>query len=340
MKRIILILVALSIFQTIYSQTLSGTYLNIWSTDSHLGQFGFYDNSGGQTRPRVDIWGYPSKINFRTTYNTGGAALSFGTNSVNDALFINENGNIGIGTTTTYGRLTSVTANGTYAGVFLSNDGSGGFGGIAIKVNSDAQRIHTEWWTNIHNVPLILGTYYHQNMLCLNPNGNVGIGVTDPTSPLTVNGNILSNSLMIDNHQSGDYAYAFYLKADRDLTKAFAICDKNSNEVFRVYGNGITFAKKVFAEAFEVRPDAVSIWWYDHVFSPNYKLKSLHEVEQYVKEYKHLPEIPSEKEVKGKGFNMAEMDGLLLKKIEELTLYVIQQQKEIEQLKQQLAKND
>ena len=178
-------------------------------------------------------------------------------------------------------------------------------------------------------------TYYTYNGTTLQPNGgNVRIGSTSSTSNLFVYGGITSSTLMIDNHQSADWTHAFYLKVDRDLTKAFTICDKNSIEVFNVYGNGIVNTKKIYAEAFEVRPDAANIYWYDHVFAANYKLKPLSEVEKYVKENSHLPEIPSEREVKEKGFNMAEMDGLLLKKIEELTLYVIQQQKEIEQLKQ------
>jgi hypothetical protein len=150
-------------------------------------------------------------------------------------------------------------------------------------------------------------------------NGNVGIGITNPTSKLSVNGGISSNALMIDNHQSGDWAYGFYLKVDRDLTKAFAICDKNANEVFRVYGNGIAYSKMVIAEAFEVRPDAANIHWYDNVFQPDYKLKSLYEVEKFVKENRHLPDLPSERVVKENGFNIAEMyGGCFLKKLRNL----------------------
>lgn len=170
-------------------------------------------------------------------------------------------------------------------------------------------------------------------------NGNVGIGTTNPTSKLSVNGSISSSSLKIDNHKNEDYGYAFYLKVNRDLTKAFAICDKDAKEVFRIFGNGIVYSKKVLAEAFEVRPDAKDINWYDHVFKPDYKLRSLTELEQFVKTNNHLPDIPSENDIKENGFNMAEMDGLLLKKIEELTLYVIQQQKEIEELKFKLNNN-
>ena len=68
----------------------------------------------------------------------------------------------------------------------------------------------------------------------------------------------------------------------------------------------------------------------DYVFNSNYNLMPLNQVEQYVKTNNHLPEIPSATEVKDKGMNMGEMQNKLLQKIEELTLYVIEQQKRIE----------
>lgn len=78
--------------------------------------------------------------------------------------------------------------------------------------------------------------------------------------------------------------------------------------------------------------------WSDFVFDDDYELKSLNEVEDYINENKHLPEIPSAEEVCKEGLDLAKMDAKLLQKIEELTLYVIQQQKEIEELKAKLNK--
>jgi hypothetical protein len=72
--------------------------------------------------------------------------------------------------------------------------------------------------------------------------------------------------------------------------------------------------------------------WADYVFEKNYALKSLKEVEEFVKANKHLPEVPSACEVEESGVDMIEMDATLLKKIEELTLYIIEQDKRIEQL--------
>ncbi|MEA4936767.1 MAG: hypothetical protein VB102_09005 [Paludibacter sp.] len=69
----------------------------------------------------------------------------------------------------------------------------------------------------------------------------------------------------------------------------------------------------------------------DYVFEPDYNLMPLHKVEQFVQANKHLPGIPSASEVKNDGLSMGEMQNKLLQKIEELTLYVIDQGKTIHQ---------
>jgi hypothetical protein len=74
----------------------------------------------------------------------------------------------------------------------------------------------------------------------------------------------------------------------------------------------------------------------DYVFTNDYKLKTLQEVENYIKENSHLPEIPSAKEIEKNGLFLAEMNMNLLKKVEEVTLYLIQQNKEIEELRAQV----
>jgi hypothetical protein len=71
----------------------------------------------------------------------------------------------------------------------------------------------------------------------------------------------------------------------------------------------------------------------DYVFQKSYSLPDLKSVEKYVAENKHLEGIPSAKEMEENGLNLKEMNLLLLKKIEELTLYVIDQQKQIDELK-------
>lgn len=80
----------------------------------------------------------------------------------------------------------------------------------------------------------------------------------------------------------------------------------------------------------------------DYVFEPDYKLAPLSDIENYVNTNKHLPDIPSESELQKNGLQLQTSQVQLLKKIEELTLYLIEQdktikslQQEVEQLKQQ-----
>jgi hypothetical protein len=77
-------------------------------------------------------------------------------------------------------------------------------------------------------------------------------------------------------------------------------------------------------------------FWADYVFESNFKLRSLSEVAQYIKLNKHLPDIPSTAEVSQNGIDLAETQALLLQKVEELTLYVIEQDKQIKKLEKKV----
>ena len=78
--------------------------------------------------------------------------------------------------------------------------------------------------------------------------------------------------------------------------------------------------------------------WADYVFQPGYQLKTLPEIEGFIKTHHHLPDIPSAAEVANDGVRLGEMQATLLRKIEELTLHAIEQHKTIESLQQQLAR--
>jgi len=78
--------------------------------------------------------------------------------------------------------------------------------------------------------------------------------------------------------------------------------------------------------------------WADYVFNKDYKLPDLATLEQQIKDQKHLPGVPTATDVQNNGVPVGEMDKILLQKIEELTLYLIEQQKEIDALKKQINK--
>lgn len=123
-------------------------------------------------------------------------------------------------------------------------------------------------------------------------------------------------------------------------------CTDNNNEQMRIAINGnvgigtiapdekLTVKGNIHTR--EVRVDMAGPLVPDYVFADDYKLKSLQEIEDYVKEHKHLPEIPSAKEIENNGLKLGEMNMALLKKMEEMTLYMIEQNKQIKNLEKKI----
>jgi len=91
--------------------------------------------------------------------------------------------------------------------------------------------------------------------------------------------------------------------------------------------NGYKLAVKGNIHAQQVNVDLTN--WPDYVFKPTYQLPSLTDVKTYIDQNHHLPDMPSEQEVAKDGINLGEMNKLLTKKIEELTLYLIEKDREI-----------
>ncbi len=96
-------------------------------------------------------------------------------------------------------------------------------------------------------------------------------------------------------------------------------------------------AGKMVAEAIWVKQESD---WPDFVFEPTYELSPLSEVEAFIEENKHLPNVPSVKDVEKDGISLGEMNAILLQKIEELTLYMIQQEKRVKELENLLTEKD
>jgi hypothetical protein len=78
--------------------------------------------------------------------------------------------------------------------------------------------------------------------------------------------------------------------------------------------------------------------WSDYVFRPGYRLRPLSEVNAYIQAHHHLPDIPSEVEVKANGINVGDMQSKLLAKIEELTLHMIRQEKDNQALRERITR--
>ena len=95
-------------------------------------------------------------------------------------------------------------------------------------------------------------------------------------------------------------------------------------------GHKLAVAGSVIAERVKVKLQSA---WPDYVFRKDYQLPSLQELEQYILRHQHLPGIPAEGEVMKDGVDLGEMNKKLLQKVEELTLYIIRQEKEMKEMK-------
>ena len=135
------------------------------------------------------------------------------------------------------------------------------------------------------------------DVMTLKYNGNVGVNNSNPAHALDVNGNIYTNSKLLigtSGLNSGSHSLAV---------------------------NGSAIFTKVVVKLNNV--------WPDYVFKHNYNLRPLNELESFLIKYQHLPDMPSSAEVEKNGLDLGEHQSLLLKKVEELTLYVIELNKKV-----------
>jgi hypothetical protein len=260
-------------------------------------------------------------------------------------------GMVGIGTTP--------TAKLDVSGTFKLRDGSQGANKVLV---SDANGL-ASWQTLL----LDDGDWTINGVDIYRLTGNVGIGTNDTYKMLTVNGDVsLANynnsgggntgngmsgleilgmnqiptrrGISLDSDPNG--SFNFFINSNQ-TTSSFNFKNGNGTPTtlmtimgdgnvgigtedtkgYRFAVNGNMIAEEVVVKLYAN--------WPDFVFAEDYQIKTLSEVEQYIDEKKHLPGVPSEKEVKENGINLGEMDAILLRKIEELTLYIIDLEKRL-----------
>jgi len=142
-------------------------------------------------------------------------------------------------------------------------------------------------------------SFFNSSSINLDSNGNVGIGTSAP-------------------------------KAKMHVTTGMVI---GTSTTVPATGYILSVNGKIMTEEVRVQMDAN---WPDYVFDNKYKLRPLKEVEQFIAAKKHLPGIPSAKQVAEEGLHLGDMQKRIMEKVEELTLYVIQLNKENQQLKQEV----
>ncbi|MCK9207371.1 MAG: hypothetical protein M0P66_09695 [Salinivirgaceae bacterium] len=113
----------------------------------------------------------------------------------------------------------------------------------------------------------------------------------------------------------------------------------NSPTLFSVINN-TTFNYKLAVNGSIIATEVVvklNTDWPDYVFAPEYNLKTLDEVDTFIKERRHLPNVPSYDIVAEEGVNLGEMNKILLQKIEEITLYLIEQEKKMKTMQEEIS---
>jgi hypothetical protein len=137
-----------------------------------------------------------------------------------------------------------------------------------------------------------------------------------------------------------DWSYGFTIQAKglhASTTKALALIDENGADDFIVLGDGTLRAYKpaYFYAPIQVKEiyTESGAKWPDYVFEPSYKLRNLSELEAFIRQNKHLPGLPSQSEISHQGIPLVSTQKALVEKVEELTLYIIALQKQIDSLK-------
>jgi len=168
--------------------------------------------------------------------------------------------------------------------------------------------------------------------------GKLGIGLSNPIETMDIVGVLGFRGINAGN-----------LPSDRWRIYFNASSTSNNGLQFRVNDElKVNFKNNIFMFEGLIRAKEIKVQsnvWSDFVFEKDYILPTLEALETFIAENKHLPEIPTEAEVTENGINLGEMNAKLLQKIEELTLYMIEQNKQnkkqqekIEELEQKLAR--
>ncbi len=191
-------------------------------------------------------------------------------------------------------------------------------------------------------------------------NDNVGIGYENPPIPFVVNGNMgtthpdeprlflqrTAGSPILWNFEAGiNVSENGFAISDLTNTRQKLVIESGDGDAFFPTG-GLGVGTEVMPEGFKMAVNGKLIAeeivvqlkteWPDFVFSSDYQLRSLRDVEDYINTNGHLPDVPSAEVVAEEAINLGNMSAILLQKVEELTLYVIELQKQNEMLQSQI----
>lgn len=153
------------------------------------------------------------------------------------------------------------------------------------------------------------------------PDVFVGIGTSNPLVSLDVRGTMSGANLAIGVDPTMLNARLHVKTVNTNPESKLFLVENSSRKLLELDNSGLLRAR-------EIKVDLQS--WPDYVFDTKYPLMPLNEVENYIRHEGHLPGVPPARQIETDGLNLAEMNTLLMEKVEELTLYLIAQQKQIE----------
>jgi hypothetical protein len=267
---------------------------------------------------------------------------------------IGDNGNVGIGVTNPLHKLDIVVNGGTGlhvggnnsshvgADIRITRAGSGQGVGRAPALQFNDNGSGSGYLLQGSSGGLQFFSLYNNGAwterMRVTPEGNVGIGTDNPWfGRLQVESNTVGDNAL--RLEKGKFSMAGSSRFEVDAPGVFGgrfIIHENGNigiGTTDTRGYKLAIHGKTVTEEVVVKLENS---WPDYVFSNNYQLPSLEVVENYIRENKHLPEVPSAEDVQKNGVSLGEMNAILLKKIEELTLHLIRQEKQINALTEEI----
>lgn len=272
---------------------------------------------------------------------TGRTPFTVEGNAPNNTLYIADEGRIGIRTTTPV--VPVHMTDGNTPAVRLEQDGSSGFAAQTWDVAGNETNFFIRDVTNSSKLPFKIRPGAPTNSLFIDTDGDVGMGTASPQAPLHMNkatGNAaemmrMTNNggsfITFENTSSNDtWFFTHENKNEGAFIIDSAIEGAGDGPEFMLTANGDLKIQGNFISA------GTTLNVPDYVFEPGYELRSVSELATFIAENGHLPNVPSAKEVAENGLNMTQLYLTLLEKIEELTLYTIDQQERIEALESKL----
>lgn len=164
------------------------------------------------------------------------------------------------------------------------------------------------------------------------PDVNVGIGTPHPRVNLDVKGGAHVGKIAVNADPLAMGSKLFHLKAaythPSQSNHALFLIENHERPLFQVNNNGIARSREIVVDLQQA--------WPDYVFSPGYELIPLKDLASFIEQNGHLPNVPNAAQVAEEGIQLGEMNRILLEKVEELTLHLIEQQRLIEQQQQAL----